>query len=117
MSQWVCSSIKLDGDKMFNNYWRIWLVIFILSPFYLFGQGEFNQWRFGIHAGMDFNYSPPISVSGSLNDYSDAVSVSDSLGNLLFYSDGGSYLPRKILYHIQRQSGSVRKQKSGWYEL
>ncbi len=71
---------------------RVYLItgLIFLLPFLGLSQGEWNQWRFGNHAGMDFNYSPPISVSGSVNGYVDAVSVSDSLGNLLFYSDGGS---------------------------
>ena len=54
-----------------------------------FSQGEWNQWRFGDHAGLDFNVTPPIPVSGSAMSYPSAtVSYSDSSGNLLFYSDG-----------------------------
>jgi uncharacterized protein (TIGR02145 family) len=61
----------------------------MLSPFFLFSQGEFNQWRFGMFAGLDFNVNPPISIIGSaMQTYTAPVSVSDSIGNLLFYSDG-----------------------------
>ena len=63
----------------------------MLSPILLFSQGEWNQWRFGQFAGLDFNAIPPVSISGSAMQTTSQfpVSVSDSLGNLLFYSDGG----------------------------
>ena len=67
------------------------LFLFLLSPFFLFSQGEFNQWRFGWYAGLDFNFTPPVSVSGSsMYSYFSSASISDSLGNLLFYSNGES---------------------------
>ena len=70
---------------------KLLLFLFLLSPFFLFSQGEFNQWRFGWDAGLDFNVSPPIPVSGSsMVSYFSSASISDSLGNLLFYSNGGS---------------------------
>ena len=67
------------------------LFLVLLSPFSLYSQGEFNQWRFGIFAGLTFNVIPPIAVSGSAMQTTGQfpASVSDSLGNLLFYSDGG----------------------------
>ena len=62
-----------------------------LLPFFGFAQGEFNQWRFGFNAGLDLNFSPPMSVPGSgLTSFFPTISVSDSLGNLLFYSNGAS---------------------------
>jgi uncharacterized protein (TIGR02145 family) len=62
-----------------------------LLPFLGFSQGEWNQWRFGNHAGLSFNILPPVSISGSaMVTYNSTASVSDSLGNLLFYSDGAS---------------------------
>lgn len=82
--------MQRNGDNSLTMVKNYILISLLLSPFFLFSQGEFNQWRFGVHAGMDFNYAPPISISGSVNGYTDAVSISDSLGNLLFYSDGGS---------------------------
>jgi len=63
----------------------------MLPPFCLFSQGEFNQWRFGNNAGLNFNVIPPASVSGSaMQTINSPVSVSDSVGNLLFYSDGAT---------------------------
>jgi uncharacterized protein (TIGR02145 family) len=62
----------------------------LLLPFLCFSQGENNQWRFGSHAGLDFNILPPIPVSGcAMSNENSPVSISDSMGNLLFYSDGG----------------------------
>lgn len=65
------------------------MVLIACNPFTVNAQGEWNQWRFGNHAGLDFNILPPVSVSGSaINTINSTASVSDSLGNLLFYSDG-----------------------------
>ena len=72
---------------------RVYLItgLIFLLPFFGFCQGEWNQWRFGQFAGLNFNVNPPASISGSAMQTSTQypVSVSDSLGNLLFYSDGG----------------------------
>ncbi len=52
-------------------------------------QGEWNQWRFGDHAGLDFNFTPPVAVTNSaMQNLYESISQADSLGNLLFYSDG-----------------------------
>ncbi len=54
-----------------------------------FSQGEWNKWYFGFHAALDFNTVPPSGLPNSvLNSMSSTVSISDSLGQLLFYSDG-----------------------------
>jgi len=66
--------------------------ICILFPLALFSQGEFNNWYFGGRAGITFNYGdPPVTLtdcSSAFYNQGTSVSVSDSLGNLLFYSDG-----------------------------
>ena len=67
-------------------------IIFILSvPFFCFPQGEFNNWYFGHHCGITFNSGTPVflpgnpmNVGGNLAE----ASVSDSSGNLLFFSNG-----------------------------
>jgi len=65
------------------------LLLCLLPPFCLLSQGEFNQWRFGFYAGLDFNFTPPVAVSGSpMQSYPSPINVSDSLGNILFYSNG-----------------------------
>jgi len=62
-----------------------------LIPVYCFPQGEFNNWYFGHQCGITFASGTPaflpgnpINTGGSIAE----VSVSDSAGNLLFFSNG-----------------------------
>ncbi len=65
--------------------------LILLLPLVGFSQGEWNKWYFGFNAGVDFNSGSPIALT-NCNPWFDnlyySVSVSDSLGSLLFYSDG-----------------------------
>ena len=57
----------------------------------LFAQGEANIWYFGANAGLDFNTNPPTSLLDlPVGNFSSEGSstISDSNGNLLFYSNG-----------------------------
>ena len=76
--------------KAYGNIFKVlFFVVLYQLPLLCFSQGEFNQWRFGLHAGLNFNFLPPSAVSGSvLNAIHVTITQSDSLGNLLFYSDG-----------------------------
>ena len=71
---------------------KIFLIkICILFPFFCISQGEFNNWYFGYHAGITFNNGAPVALtdcSTAFDNYAAPITVSDSLGNLLFYSDG-----------------------------
>ncbi|MDF3029014.1 MAG: hypothetical protein K0S23_3321 [Fluviicola sp.] len=50
---------------------------------------EINHWFFGDHAALDFSSGVPVSVQNSqLNTMEGTSSISDSVGNLLFYTDG-----------------------------
>ncbi len=65
--------------------------LFILTLFFstslFFGQN--NTWYFGNNAGMDFSSGPPVPLTnGALFAYDCSSSISDSLGNLLFYTNG-----------------------------
>ena len=52
-------------------------------------QGEANNWYFGSNAGITFNTNPPSAVfDGQLNTLEGCSSISDTGGNLLFYTDG-----------------------------
>ena len=66
------------------------LILFILCPYLLLAQGEFDQWRFGYNAGIDFSAGYPVVVSSgvSISSPEAAASVSDCDGDLLFYTDG-----------------------------
>ncbi|HLG35201.1 MAG TPA: hypothetical protein VI757_10000, partial [Bacteroidia bacterium] len=50
---------------------------------------ETNIWYFGNHAGLDFNSGSPVAISGGqLVTLEGCFSISNSSGQLLFYSDG-----------------------------
>ena len=52
-------------------------------------QNASNIWYFGDRAGLDFNTSPPTTLTdGQLDTQEGVASVSDDNGNLLFYTDG-----------------------------
>ena len=76
----------------------ITLLTIIVIPF-AYAQKQGNVWMFGQGGGLDFNSGSPASISGS-QVYSNPIdsgdflysegcsSISDSSGNLLFYSNG-----------------------------
>jgi uncharacterized protein (TIGR02145 family) len=67
------------------------LGLFVSLPFLGFSQGEFNNWYFGMFKGMNFNVDPPVFLPGNpVYDAGVTINVSDSEGNLLFFSDGSS---------------------------
>jgi gliding motility-associated-like protein len=67
---------------------RIFSFLFLFS-FSLIAQQEYDQWRFGYGAGIDFTGGYPKLVSGnSIFSQESAASVADCFGNLLFYTDG-----------------------------
>lgn len=77
----------------FKQNSHLFLIFFIaLSlPFShkTFAQGEANIWYFGSNAGLDFNGGPPIALTnGSLSTGEGCASISNSVGSLLFYTDG-----------------------------
>lgn len=65
----------------------ILLVIFNVSFFV--AQNEFSKWYFGQQAGLDFATQPPtVLTNGLLNAPEGVATISDAMGNLLFYTDG-----------------------------
>ncbi len=54
-----------------------------------FAQGESNIWYFGNKAGMDFNSGSPVPLNdGQINTVEGCATISNSAGQLLFYTDG-----------------------------
>jgi hypothetical protein len=54
-----------------------------------FGQKEANNWYFGEKAAINFSNGSPVAVLNSqMNSHGGSASMSDSAGNLLFYTDG-----------------------------
>jgi DNA-binding beta-propeller fold protein YncE len=72
-------------------------IIFIFA-FFLFANISFAQnpdikrtyhWYFGNKAGIDFSSGSPVAVTNSaMNSIEGCASISDTAGNLLFYTDG-----------------------------
>jgi hypothetical protein len=62
----------------------------ILIFSFCFGQKEANVWHFGDNRTIDFTSGEPVEMSGSaISAYEGCASYCDSLGNLLFYTNGG----------------------------
>ncbi|MBP0613789.1 T9SS type A sorting domain-containing protein [Chryseobacterium sp. cx-311] len=69
---------------------RIYLLL-MLFPIIIFSQGENDNWYFGNKAAVNFSGGSPVSLANSNMYVLEACgSVSDSNGNLLFYTDGRS---------------------------
>lgn len=67
-------------------------------------QGEANIWYFGGNAGLDFNSGNPIALTdGQLDTKEGCATISDSDGNLLFYTDGSTIWNRN---HIEMLNGT-----------
>jgi len=72
---------------------HVTIFIFLLSSSSLFSQGEASHWYFGNGAGLIFDtntdtVSPTSAASSTINTNEGCSSISDSNGNLLFYTDG-----------------------------
>ena len=63
------------------------LLCFLVSA--MQAQGEAANWYFGDRAGLNFNTSPPTALTdGALTTLEGCATISDSAGNLLFYTNG-----------------------------
>lgn len=95
------------------NYKRAFLIIVIFllgatSP--LFSQKENNVWYFGLYSGLDFNSNPPTPLYQSkFYAPEGCASVSDSLGKLLFYTEG------KKVYQKDHQQMNLNGDLKGHY--
>jgi gliding motility-associated-like protein len=66
----------------------ITISLLLLLPLAIFAQKEAATWYFGWNAGLDFNSGTPTIINGQINTIEGEASISDSNGNLLFYTDG-----------------------------
>lgn len=65
----------------------IFVLLLVALP--LYGQGEAANWYFGNNAGLNFNTEPPTPLTdGALDTLEGCATISDSSGNLLFYTNG-----------------------------
>ncbi len=82
-----------------------WFILFlIMGAAAASGQKEANTWYFGEYAGLDFNTGSPVALLNSaMNKDEGCSSISDSNGNLLFYTSGIKVWNRN---HSQMPNGS-----------
>lgn len=67
------------------------LFLSLVLPRESLAQRENAIWYFGANAGLDFNKGEPILLHNSkMNTRESGSSISDSAGNLLFYTDGNT---------------------------
>ncbi|MBK5283815.1 MAG: T9SS type A sorting domain-containing protein [Bacteroidia bacterium] len=65
------------------------LFILLFTSSIASAQHRADKWYFGVLAALDFTGGNPVAVSlSSINTNEGCSSISDSLGNLLFYTDG-----------------------------
>lgn len=66
------------------------LLISLIVPTLSFGQGETANWYFGNGAGITFNNDGSVTpvTNGKLDTFEGCATISDSFGDLLFYTDG-----------------------------
>lgn len=72
-------------------------ILLLLSLFTMqaLAQKEANVWHFGNGLCLDFNSGVPVEVSGSaMWTFEGCASVCDSVGQLLFYTNGGGRVPQ-----------------------
>ena len=62
---------------------------FLLWGMHLVAQGQYNNWHFGIGNSINFNNGYPLVANGSqIVSVGCSASISDTFGNLLFYTNG-----------------------------
>ncbi|MFS4483312.1 T9SS type B sorting domain-containing protein [Hyunsoonleella sp. 2307UL5-6] len=66
------------------------LILLCITTFSLFAQKQAANWYFGQNAGITFNDDGTVSelTDGSLSTAEGCTTISDTEGNLLFYTDG-----------------------------
>lgn len=72
-----------------KTYFKIFLICLIaLNSLHASSQSYMNNWCFGDSIGLNFSTDPPSTFHTSINTLEACASISDSLGNLLFYTNG-----------------------------
>src|ERR1043166_8155197 len=100
---------------------KILFLFFTLSIYYSYSQNMNSIWCFGDSAGIDFrNLSSPVPIASGMDGRGTCASMSDSSGNLLFYSytrGNPSLIATFIMnknHQIMDNGDSIIGQ--GWYE-
>ena len=85
---------------------RILLLISILwyFPLLVVGQKEAVNWYFGQNAGVNFNTGDPINQIGALKTWGGSACISDTNGQILFYTNGEEVFNKD---HVLMQNGDL----------
>ena len=90
---------------------QIFVILAFLFSVVASGQKQANIWHFGDGKALDFSSGNPVQLTGSaMQSFEGSASYCDSLGNLLFYTNGGG---REPLFsgqdggHIWNQNNAV----------
>ncbi len=83
-----------------------------LFPDFTYSQGEWNNWIFGHHAGITFNFGTPVPITTVSPFYyarGGTLTVSDSSGNLLFYAENYINLSEYVFNrnNVQMPNGNL----------
>ena len=92
------SKAKSKAEVLFTNKQKkimkkliLFTLLLIIVQSEIFSQGEYYNWYFGKNAGISFSPDgkDPYAITNSAMDTREGCAViSDSLGNLLFYTNG-----------------------------
>ncbi len=99
----------------------ILVIICIAIPVLCYSQKRNNTWCFGDSAGIDFNIpSNPQPIFTGLNGRGTCVSISDTLGNLLFYAQTERGNPAPHYGQVLNKNHNVMQNGNGiigddWY--
>ena len=77
-----------QGVLRFALFVSVFLCTFYATH-HTYAQNEVNQWYFGFHSGLNFATSPPTPLTnGQLSTHEGCAAISNTNGELLFYTDG-----------------------------
>ena len=86
-----------------TNMTKLLILTILLVSTVTYAQKESNIWYFGENAGLDFNSGAPVALTnGALITSEGCATISDNMGNLLFYTDGTTVWNRM---HMQMPNG------------
>jgi len=75
------------ANRKLLRYLCLLMLLFLVQG--VFAQGEWNNWYFGLKAGLTFQSGAPVAVFNSeMGTSSYSAVISDSSGQLLFYTNG-----------------------------
>jgi hypothetical protein len=79
---------------------RFLVFVFLFSSLHSFSQKQNNIWYFGEKAGIDFNSGTAVAqTNDSMDSFEGTAVISDTSGQLLFYTNGGKFLYWSGMFH------------------